>query len=916
MTRPIRIFLSSPGDVAEERAITLQVIDALRYDPAFKDRVQFDVIAWDHPESRTPMLATMTPQEAINSGLATPAECDIVIVIFWSRLGTPLPFPEYQKPDGTPYQSGTEWEYLNALDAARETHRPLIAIYRRMERVSLCPDDADFDSCMEQYRRLKKFFETFSDESGAIRQGYNPHATPDEYRTFIERDLHTLIERVLDDMAAHAEAAAAPTPPLWEGSPFPGLRAFTPEDAPIFFGRGRETDALIRKVADTRFVAVVGASGSGKSSLVGAGLIPRLRDNAIASELRASKDWQIARLTPGSDPLGALASALKTTPDALKTDTHALENATAALLPDAPAWAEVLLFIDQFEELFTLANESARRAFIDVIARGAPRLRFVVTLRADFYHRCVAYPALARLLESGSFPLSAPTQIALYEMITRPAQRAALAFDDGLPEHILEDTGTDPGALALMAYALDELYHRSAESGELTFGAYHALGGVQGAIGRRAETAFSDLDADAQNALAMVFRELIEIADDGTPTRRRADRRVFADNPAAERLIHALIEARLLVSGSAGSVPTVDVAHEALFRAWERLKDWITSVGGDLALLRQMRTAAQLWHDKGRGRDFLWMGERGRDLQLMLKRLKPTLSPVERDFARPEADHLLDEIAHDYTSHARRAAIGERLHVIGDPRPGVGVIDGIPNIAWCTVPAGNVNLLREDGGTLAQFNVSKFWIAKYPVTYQQFQAFIEAGAYSQDEWWAGLSWKRRDPVDAAFKFNNHPRDSVNWFEAVAFCRWLTAKLREAGGLPEGAAHIRLPTEWEWQRAAAGDEARLYPWGGDWDSSRCNTGESGLGRTTAVGLYPAGASACGALDMSGNVQEWCYNSFDDPAIIAEDENLTRVLRGGAWSSSPFGASTAARDWDMPYGRHEIAGFRVAAVLNAP
>jgi len=288
----IRIFLSSPGDVADERRAVRLVIERLRTDPLLRERVDLQVVAWDDPDAATPMLATMTPQEAINRGLARPSECEIVIVLFWARMGTPLPHPEYQKADGSRYLSGTEWEYWDAFNASRSSADglPLLAVYRRDGAPALALDDPDFNSKYEQWQRVQAFFASFTNADGSIAQGKNTYASPDDLERQIETHLKKLIQQVIE---VYVRRDVPPPPveteiaPLWVGSPFPGLRAFTPQDEPIYFGRGAETDTLIERLRVQRLVAVVGASGSGKSSLVGAGLIPRLMANSI----EGSKDW-------------------------------------------------------------------------------------------------------------------------------------------------------------------------------------------------------------------------------------------------------------------------------------------------------------------------------------------------------------------------------------------------------------------------------------------------------------------------------------------------------------------------------------------------------------------------------------------------------------------------------------------------
>lgn len=628
MTQPakplhLRIFLSSPGDVTDERGIALQLFDRLQYDALLRGKVTIEAVAWDKPGADAPMIATMTPQEAINQGLPTPSECDIVVVLFWARMGTPLP-SDYKKPDGSRYLSGTEWEYEDAVQAALKTGVPKVIVYRRKEKVLLDPTSPEFDSQLEQWQRVDAFFNAFSNPDGSIKQGYNQYTTPADFGDKFENHLKLLIKQILEQQEeAEDKPAPVDTLPLWAGSPFPGLRAFTPADAPIFFGRATETDSLIKRVGESRFVAVVGASGSGKSSLVGAGLLPRLAANAVAG----SKDWVPVRFTPGEltsgDPFEALTVALlRELPGSASSRdlTAQLHTQPASFIPmietslvGRPAWAEVLLFIDQFEELFSLVKPAFIEPFIDLLVTTAyaTRLRTVITLRADFYARCVEYPKLAALLETATYPLAAPEYSALYEMISRPAARAGLEYETGLADRILRDTGTDPGALALMAYALDELYQAGRTDQRLTHAEYDKLHGVQGAIGERAETTFIALDPAAQACLADVFREICEVDERGVAIRRRASLKQTARTEPASRLVDALTKARLLVqSQSEAGQPIVEVAHEALLRSWTRLAKWIEETQDDLRLLRQVRLGAGEWERAGRKDDDLLTGTR------------------------------------------------------------------------------------------------------------------------------------------------------------------------------------------------------------------------------------------------------------------------------------------------------------------
>ena len=404
--------------------------------------------------------------------------------------------------------------------------------------------------------------------------------------------------------AAPSSGSQTSAPTTWPDSPFPGLRRFNPEDAPIFFGRYRETKGLLRKLTDptNRFIAVLGASGSGKSSLVAAGLIPQLQANAIVG----SQDWPWLEFTPGGvkgDPYPILAARLEPLlkhhglrvseiTETLETEQgYGLVELAEKVLAHRPTQVELLLFVDQFEELFTLTKEALRQPFVQLLTTNvrALRVRVVVAMRADFLHRCLEYPGLDRLLSANSYFLGPPGPGALYEMITGPAAKAGLDFDEGLVERILEDTGTGAGALALLAFALHELYESRAEDGQLPHQAYERFGGVRHAISQRAENTFQRLDSATQAELEHVFRELVQVDERGVATRQRAPLSTIAVSSAASELIDRFVDARLLVRepGEDG-LPVVEVAHEALFRTWPRLKQWIQDTADDHRLRRQI----------------------------------------------------------------------------------------------------------------------------------------------------------------------------------------------------------------------------------------------------------------------------------------------------------------------------------------
>jgi len=293
-----------------------------------------------------------------------------------------------------------------------------------------------------------------------------------------------------------------------------------------------------------------------------------------------------------------------------------------------------------------------------------------------------------------------------------------------------------------------------------------------------------------------------------------------------------------------------------------------------------------------------------------------------------------------------RAQAGQLLARLGDPRPGVGLReDGLPDVVWCEVLAGPFvmgtreqdipALLKKYGGDREWYewetpqhklNLPAYSIGKYPVTNAQYAAFVQDGGYTE-KWrrcWTRTGWEWR--VDrtgprtygGVFDLPNHPVVGVSWYEAVAFCRWLTERLRETGeiGLDQ---EVTLPTEAQWEKAARGGDSRIFPWGDEFDAAKCNVDETGIGTTSAVGTFPAGVLPYGVLDLSGNVWEWCCTKWRDSYKGPADESLEgdalRVLRGGSWYYSPDIARCAGRGWCLPCDSYRSVGFRLVSPVSS-
>ena len=271
---------------------------------------------------------------------------------------------------------------------------------------------------------------------------------------------------------------------------------------------------------------------------------------------------------------------------------------------------------------------------------------------------------------------------------------------------------------------------------------------------------------------------------------------------------------------------------------------------------------------------------------------------------------------------ARAAAYRVLGRLQADTRRGVGVVDGLPEIDWCEVPEGAY--IYQVG---EQRILPTFYIARYPITAVQFQAFLDApDGFANPRWWPSMGdYERQALAGQHFDYPNHPRENVSWYQAAAFTHWLDAQYRErsllAAMLRQHSALdtqpfiVRLPTEEEWEKAARGMDGREYPWDGDFDTAKCNTLEGNIQQTTAVGLYPQGAAPCGALDMAGNVWEWCLNKYEQPRMVDIDAtDDPRAVRGGSWDFDEDYARATRRVRHDPSNLGDFQGFRV--VLAAP
>jgi hypothetical protein len=712
-------------------------------------------------------------------------------------------------------------------------------------------------------------------------------------------------------------------------NPYKGLRAFQEDDAAQFFGREALTVHLMKRLTEqltndeARFLAVLGPSGAGKSSVVMAGLIPALKQG----KLPGSDTWTyLPPLVPSMHPIEYLADALKTKmPDTslalIEEDLNTPGGRMLLRLVRPINGERVLLYIDQFEELFTLtADEGERRQFINLLTEAVNepngKLIVLLSMRADFIDSALHYPSLSKLFNNYS-ELVSPMNIAeLHDAIEKPARlpNVGLLFDPGLVAEIIfalrQQNQAIAGALPLLQFTLERLFEER-DGNRLTFDAYHHIGGVAGAVGTHSERIFKSLPKHVQAKLSMVFLPLVHVDPDiGGTTRRRAPLSVVTADADAKTLVNTLIENRLLQTGRDSNGPYLEIAHEALLGSWDRLANWIFEVKADLYTLREVRKAAAIWDEHDRSSDYLWLGERGEEMRNMITRLNPNLNEVEKAFARPESEHLMDEIRQMEPNHLRRAAISERLNYIGDTRPGVGAIDGLPEIEWCHVPAGK---LHHDE---LNFQVSSYWISKYPVTYIQFKQFWNAKeGFQNTAWWKNL--RQFTYIGQDNDLDSLPCVKVNWYHCVAFTRWLNSKLPPVMYPiePDERYKFRLPTDYEWIYAASsGHHNNVFGWGDTWNPQYANTKESGLGRAIAVGLYPHDQSDFGMMDICGNVHEWCLNEAGKQNVQMISSG-PRTVKGGCYASDSHAARIfEAADVLPPKFKSPTIGFRLVYALK--
>ena len=761
--KTIRVFVSSTGDVQKERILADRAIRSVAAEfnvPVSATFSNFQRLAEEDGEPKTEPenhgTLVLCPyfleyqrfqsDAGCQGQIPNTAEFDLVISILWSRLGALLD-PTLTMPDGGSPGSGTEYEVAWALDHANKNGGvPLLHVYRNCSKPTppLEPKE-EREVFIRQWDSLQEFFAHWEKNSeGNFAGTCNNYRDLQEFEELFREHFRNFLAAQVEQEVGQKVLGRKVR--RWKSCPFRGLNFFDFEHAPIFHGRtkaiGEVLEALEAQVRAQRpFVLVVGASGSGKSSLVRAGVLPLLTQPETIEGIGLWR-WSVTRPGAGGsggDCFDALAAALLEPPalpalqdpesrnpirdlatelrehsdsvairvrDALDhaarewkiQRSHSLKERERQLresgrLDDADlarehrerlelSKARLALVIDQLEELFTSGfSPEIRQKYISALAGlvSSGRVFILATLRSDFYPQYQEFPDLIELAKpSGKFDLRPPTPYELGNMIRLPAEAAGLHFEQEretgqrLDQALRDAAAVTPESLPLLEHVLSLLYDKQRDRGDdlLRWSDYREVGELKGALAKHAEAVFSTLRPHEQRAFPLVMRHLVTLSqgEEEVPNRRTVPYRDFVDSEGrdhdqkvgAKGFVDLFVEKRLLVADTdpQGEV-TVCVAHEALLREWQRVKEWLTGNREFLRMRDRMDSSLKLWLSRGKQKDdLLEPGLHLAEGEKLVKDFGPSLSREQTDYISASiAERNRRKQAHERIRYAVMAAI-------------------------------------------------------------------------------------------------------------------------------------------------------------------------------------------------------------------------------------------------------------------
>jgi formylglycine-generating enzyme required for sulfatase activity len=735
--------------------------------------------------------------------------------------------------------------------------------------------------------------------------------------------------------------------------PYVGLEAFDLQTAKFFKGRDRFVRLLLQKITESSFVPVIGASGSGKSSLVRAGLI---------SELTAQGNWLILPpIKPGDSPLmpvneisRVLTQLCQRADSKREVSKQIASGNLEAAIACLSEQKKILLVVDQFEEIFTVCpaeKEAERQQFIDLLVGitqyPSSRLWVVTTMRADFFENCLGYRGLGEVIHQHQVLLLPMYEEELQEAITAPALAGQYELGEGLLTAILRDVRGEKNVLPLLEFALTQLWERR-DKRRFSFAVYDALGGVMGALNNHAKHIYDALQPQEQEWAKRICLMLVRTGMGERDTRQRQTKSALEQLAKDEALkdfqgaLEQLVAGRLLVTGKdENGAAWVDLAHEALMEKWEYFAQWILDNRAILRLASRIQIAFEEWKDNQESELFLLP----RGVVIQWEKAVPAINDYltfeQQKFVKLEqqllklVNHILDafeeyqreldkdkfllpegvvaqieevEVAiNDYLTLEQQGYV-QRSHYQYKPwldpanLPEMVEIEG--GTFWMGSPEGKG---RDNEKPYHQVTVKGFRMGKYPVTQAQ---------------WRTVAMSPKVEIDLSlnpsyFRGDNHPVEQVSWLDAQEFCARLSNLTGESYRLPSEA-------EWEYACRAGADGYTEYCFGNDpsqlddygWydNNSDGNTHPVGQKLPNTWGIY----------DLHGNVWEWCADDWHDSYAGAPTDPQTwtkdikiyevgigtgKVLRGGSWFNDAYNCRSANRYGDNADGRYINVGFRV-------
>lgn len=644
--KKLRVFISSPGDVLQERKIAKNIIAELSH--IYSQYVELETIMWED----LPLEATGSFQSGIDYFLEQ-APIDIAVFILWSRLGSTLG-QAYRKADGSLYASGTEYEFDTMYALWEKTKRPRIMVYVKDAEIQFGKglSNIHIKEALAQQDKLNSFIEEkFRDKETGTNYAYLQF---DRQQTFEDRLRSHLTRLILEHIGHDVHVKE------WEGNPYVGLESYNISDSPIFCGRKDISYEIIDKIADVHrnseepTLMILGESGSGKSSLVKAGILPFFQDASTGerkyvphivtpSEFGGKVYDGLVNLLlsfyPGLEGNPVCADLRKGLNEPFKFEYlgYAIRNLNPEFHP--------ILFLDQFEEMFSdnSISEDDRIQSL-MLLRGLVSTRavwLIISMRNDFYSKLTLYPDFGALKNDAvviDVPNISPTDI--MEIVEEPARKAGLKWEINerglsLSKQIVQDAA-EIRDLPLIEFALTELYNKCAETGTMTFDAYNAIGKLHGSVVHYADDFFKRLSAEEQTEFIEMLPSLVAITNDKGIrfVRRTALKESLERNECCKGLISKLIAAHLLVSGKdINGNSTVSVVHEILISSWTVIKEWTNDQKQFLAQYDYYEKQARHWDANGRKKYELIQDRSSLlEAEFFMFRNEGKISKITRDF--------------------------------------------------------------------------------------------------------------------------------------------------------------------------------------------------------------------------------------------------------------------------------------------